>query len=158
MELFRKTIADRQNSLISPLSVILALSMAANGADGETLTQMEKLLGGEIPLTELNKYLYDYAKKLPSKEKSKLSIANSIWFRDAGDNGNIYISEVLHKTFISVDELGTKAGAATMISMDAGGAMLPEHRVVDLDRPFVYAIIDNATNLPIFIGTLMTLE
>ena len=31
-----------------------------------------------------------------------------------------------------------------------------DHMVVNLDRPFLYAIIDNATNLPIFIGALMT--
>ena len=68
---------------------------------------------------------------------------------------NIYIGEVLHKTYISVDELGTKAGAVTMVAMNAGG-MLSEPKTVRLDRPFVYAIIDNATNLPVFIGTVMS--
>ena len=29
-------------------------------------------------------------------------------------------------------------------------------KTVRLDRPFIFAIIDNATNIPIFIGTLMT--
>ena len=37
VELFKKSVADGNNSLVSPLSVILALAMAANGADGETL-------------------------------------------------------------------------------------------------------------------------
>jgi serpin B len=36
--------------------------------------------------------------------------------------------------------------------------MPSEPKTVRLDRPFVYAIIDNATNLPIFIGTVMTLS
>ena len=36
------------------------------------------------------------------------------------DKGNIYIGEVLHKTFISVDELGTKAGAVTKVEMKDG--------------------------------------
>ena len=362
VELFKRSITDGENSLISPLSVMLALAMTANGADGETLAQMEALLGGGIPLAELNEYLYSYAQSFPSIEKSKLSIANSIWFRDDGEslqihadflqrnadyfdaavysaafdgqtvrdinnwvsantdrmidtilneisdldmlflinavifdaewlnvyhrenvrkgdftdingtvrnidfmhsseyayledgmatgfikpyaNGaysfaallpnegvpieeyiesltgaglldtlgsrqdvlvytsmpkfefdysismidalealgihdafdefianfgsmgmsmipdypNLYISEVLHKTFISVDELGTKAGAVTMVSVGAGGSAMPiEPKIVDLDRPFVFAIIDNATNLPVFIGTLMTI-
>ena len=72
-------------------------------------------------------------------------------------NGNLYINKVLHKTFISVDELGTKAGAVTMVAMSTGGSSGPvESKTVILDRPFVYAIIDNATNLPIFIGTVMS--
>ena len=67
-----------------------------------------------------------------------------------------YISKVLHKTFISVDELGTKAGAVTMVAMSGGGgSRAPEPKIVRLDRPFVYAIIDRATNLPVFIGTVM---
>jgi len=360
MELFKKSIADKENSLISPLSVMLALAMTANGADGETLAQMEQILGGGIPLDVLNEYLYSYIDGLPSAEKQKLSIANSIWFRDDKDslcvqaeflqrnadyysaaayssafdsqtvrdinnwvkantdklidkilgeinerdmlflinavifdaewqsvynkedvrrgdftdingavrnvnfmhsveyqyiddgmatgfikpyknggysfvallpnedvtiqeyvealtgagfldtlnnrqgdalvyasmpkfkyeysikmsdtlmalgiidafdediadfgrmgtttvgNGNLYISEVLHKTYISVDELGTKAGAVTMVAVTGGGAGPIDPKIVNLDRPFVYAIIDNATNLTIFIGTLMT--
>ena len=356
VELFKKSIANDKNSLISPLSVMLALAMTANGADGETLAQMERLLGGGIKLSELNKYLFSYADGLPSTEKTKLNIANSIWFRDDKDklyvepdflqknadyygaaafrsvfdaqatkeindwvktntdgmideiigkietdvmlllinaiafdaewlnpyydhnvrkdsftdiNGNkqnvdfmnsmerlylddgmatgfikpyfgeysfvallpnedvpiekyiesltgerfmetlgnyiitgveasmpkfkydyeielndtlkelgmpdafslnadfhnmgavkdgfLYISEVLHKTFISVDELGTKAGAATMVVM-ASGSPPPqtENKIVKLDRPFVFAIIDSAINLPIFIGTVLT--
>ena len=50
IELFKQSITDGKNSLISPLSVTLALAMTANGADGETLAQMEKLLGGSIPV------------------------------------------------------------------------------------------------------------
>ena len=357
IELFKKSITDKENSLVSPLSVMLALAMTANGADNETLAQMEKVLGGDIKLAELNEYLYSYVKSLPSEEKSKLNIANSIWFRNdeslsvkndflqknanyygaeayksafddqtlkdinnwvktntdnmidkildtINDNAvlylinavvfdaewqnvynlnnilksnftdingavknvdfmhseeykylddgkatgfikpyannkysfaallpnedisieeyieslngedfintlknaesdaavyvsmpkfkydyeikmndalkalgmseafnsvnadfkkmathvskNIYIGEVLHKTFISVDELGTKAGAVTIVEMAMGRAA--PSITVQLDRPFVYAIIDNATNLPVFIGTVMTVQ
>ena len=360
INLFKKSIKE-ENSLISPLSVMLALAMTANGADGETLAQMETLLGGSIPLSELNEYLYSYTQNLPDMEKSRLNIANSIWFRDGreslqvqndflqnnadyygaaayssafnnqtvrdinnwvkantdgkvnrildeidendmlflinavmfatewqrvyekediwkGDftdfdgkirnvdfmhsseyqylddgmatgfvkpyanggysfvamlpndnvsiqeylgsitcvgfldtlgsrqrdtlvrtsmpkfeygysinmvnalkalgisdafnkdianfsrmaatkagNGNLYISEVLHKTFISVDELGTKAGAITMRAVPTGDIDPFDPKVVNLNRPFIYAIIDNATNLPIFIGTVMSM-
>ena len=69
------------------------------------------------------------------------------------DAGNIFISQVLHKTFISVDEKGTKAGAATVVMM-AEGAMLEEPKEVILDRPFVYMLIDTEQNIPIFIGTM----
>lgn len=357
VELFKKTIKEDENSLISPLSVMLALSMTANGADNDTLTQMQTLLGGDIALDELNEYLYSYVSSLPSESKSKLDIANSIWFRDeenrltvkkdflqknadyykaaaykaafdsktlddingwvkdktdgmiekildeiredavmylinavvfdaewktvyskenvmngqftsikgekqnvdfmfseeklylddgkatgfikpyAGDKysfaallpnenvpindyissltgegfsktvknakttavsatmpkfsydytilmndalkslgmtdafdggkadlsrlgsstrGNLYIGEVLHKTFISVDELGTKAGAVTKVEIRDEAYY--ETKTVKLDRPFVYAIIDNATGLPVFMGTVMSIE
>ena len=71
--------------------------------------------------------------------------------------GNIYIGDVLHKTFISVDELGTKAGAVTKVQMNDESAPMSEW-VVTLNRPFVYMIIDNETNLPVFIGTVMDVQ
>ncbi len=84
VELFKKTVAKGENSLISPLSVILALAMTANGADSQTKSEMEALLGGDIPLEDLNEYLYSYIQNLPSAEKYKLKMANSIWFKDDG--------------------------------------------------------------------------
>ncbi len=353
-ELFRRSAADGKNTLVSPLSVALALAMTANGASGNTLSQMSALLGGDITIEELNAYFYYYIKNLPSEEKSKLEVANSIWFRDdenrltvekdflqtnanyygagaykapfddntikeinswVGDKtdglidsiideisentvlyllnaivfdaewenvyniedlsdgvftakdgtkqnvkmmhsketrylddgqatgfiknyadggysfaallpnegtdldsyiasltgsgllaslkgeqtvevsatmpkfsfdytlvmndllqvmgmtdafdedmadfskmatstrGNIYVGEVLHKTYISVDELGTKAGAVTKVEMMQKSAAIEVKSVV-LDRPFVFMIIDNATNLPLFIGVV----
>ncbi|NCA67050.1 MAG: serine protease [Clostridia bacterium] len=354
LELFKKSITEGKNSLISPLSVMLALAMTANGADTQTKTEMETLLGGGISLEDLNEYLYSYVNSLPSAEKYKLGIANSIWFRDDEDAltvdkdflqinadyynasaykspfdaqtvkdinnwvkdktegmidnivdridadtimylinalvfdaewatiyekdnitdgtftayngkersvemmssveeryiddgkatgfikyykdskyafvallpnynitldeyidtltgegfvssvknaekvsvetetpkfsysytvtmndalkqlgmptafnskladfsklgsspyGNIYIGEVLHKTFISVDERGTKAGAVTKVEMKFESCPMYDYTVT-LDRPFVYAIIDTSTNLPIFMGTV----
>ena len=75
--------SKNENVLISPLSILLALAMTANGADNETRAEMEALLGGDIPLEELNEYIYTYVNSLPSSEKAKLEIANSIWFRDS---------------------------------------------------------------------------
>lgn len=72
----------------------------------------------------------------------------------ASTAGNIFISRVIHKTHVSVDERGTKAGAATVIEM-ADGALPLNGPIVELNRPFVYMLIDCETNLPFFIGTLM---
>lgn len=356
VRLFQTTWEEGKNSLISPLSVMLALSMTANGAKGEPLAQMEALLGGDIPIGELNEYLHAYVGSLPSSEKAKLTLANSIWFKDSGftveedflqrnadyygaaayksafdektlrdinnwvkentdgvidkivdqmdpyavmylvntvlfdaewqniyrkhevrdgtftaidgakrtvsmmcsneslylddgkatgflkpykngysfaallpneggvalddyiasltgegflttvknakegpveaampkfsydygiemsdalkalgmtvpfdaelavfsglghsSDGNIYISCVLHKAYIAVDEKGTKAGAATAIEAPAAGVWEDRRRVI-LDRPFVYAIIDNAAGLPIFIGAVTDIQ
>ena len=69
-----------------------------------------------------------------------------------------YISRVLHKTFISVGEKGTKTGAATVVEANCGSAMPREPKEVYLDRPFVYMLIDCENNIPFFIGTLMNAE
>lgn len=72
---------------------------------------------------------------------------------------NIFISRVLHKTFLSVAEQGTKAGAATVVEAPAGAAYIEEDiKTVTLDRPFVYMLIDCEQNLPFFIGTMMDME
>ena len=75
------------------------------------------------------------------------------------DGMNICINRVLHKTFISVSEQGTRAGAATAVEMVAeGAAEIIEYKEVVLDRPFVYMLIDCETNLPFFIGTMMNVN
>lgn len=73
-------------------------------------------------------------------------------------DGNISIGRVLHKTFISVGEQGTKAGAATVIEMDTGAAMPQEFKEVHLDRPFVYLLIDRSSGMPFFIGVMRDIK
>jgi serpin B len=62
------------------LSVLCALSMTANGAKNDTLSQMEQVFGMNI--RDLNDYLLAYLSRLPAGSKYKLSPANSIWFKD----------------------------------------------------------------------------
>lgn len=80
LRLFQNCHQDGENTLVSPLSVLSALGMTANGADGNTLAQMEETFG--LTTEELNRYLYAYTRDLPQGEKYKLSPANAIWFQD----------------------------------------------------------------------------
>ena len=80
VRLFQHSAKDGENTLVSPLSVLSALAMTANGARGDTLTQMEGVLG--MSVGELNKYMAAYRAALPNSETCKLHVANSIWFRD----------------------------------------------------------------------------
>ena len=80
VRLFKATNESDKNTLISPLSVLCALSMTTNGADGQTLGQMETVLG--MSTDELNPYLYGYINSLPQGDKYKLNVANSIWFTE----------------------------------------------------------------------------
>jgi len=67
---------------------------------------------------------------------------------DAG----LFISDVIHKAFVKVDEKGTKAAAATATIMD-DAAHLPPPRF-KADRPFVFAIRDVASGTILFAGTV----
>lgn len=68
-----------ENQLLSSLSVMLALGMTANGANGETQAQMERVLG--LSVEELNVFLLGV---LQSADQDILNLAQSIWFRDNG--------------------------------------------------------------------------
>lgn len=73
--------------------------------------------------------------------------------------GNLYISRVLHKTFIEVGQYETRAAAVTGIEMQTNScAPIVEYKEVYLDRPFIYAIIDTQTGAPIFMGTLQSVQ
>ncbi|MBQ8519701.1 MAG: serpin family protein [Agathobacter sp.] len=70
-------------------------------------------------------------------------------------NGNIWMNRVLHKTFIEVSPVGTKAGAATVVEcMDECATIYEDQKEVHLNRPFIYMIIDCESNQPVFIGTV----
>lgn len=79
--LFRQTAKEDagENLLVSPLSVATALAMAANGAGGETLAQLEQALGDGLTADGLNARLYSLMNHLPNTENSRLHVANSVW-------------------------------------------------------------------------------
>lgn len=78
----------------------------------------------------------------------------------SSEQGPLYVGGVLHKTFIDVNEEGTRAAAATTVTMDGGAAPGDpvEYHEVILDRPFVYLIVDLRCGLPVFVGTYMGTE
>ena len=73
----------------------------------------------------------------------------------ADDPRDLYIQNVAHKTHIEVTPKGTRAAAATAITVGVTCVKpVEEIRTVILDRPFVYMIVDTQTNLPVFFGTV----
>ena len=72
---------------------------------------------------------------------------------------DLYVTQVLHKAKIEVDEQGTKAAAVTVIEA-AGCAMVEEKIPVifEADRPFVYVIQDTRTGMILFMGRVSSLE
>lgn len=68
---------------------------------------------------------------------------------ELSDTTTVEIDRILHKTYICVNPEGTKAASETLTAIDTKGVSS-----VYLDRPFVYAVIDDTTKLPVFIGTV----
>ncbi|MBQ2810368.1 MAG: serpin family protein [Clostridia bacterium] len=112
--------------------------------------------GGE-GIIQVPKFEHEYSLEM-NELLSELGMPTA-FLQGSADFGNIsneslYISQVVHKTFISLDNLGTRAGAVTMVE-DSAESESKIYWSVTLDRPFVYMIVDNATNLPVFIGAVM---
>jgi serpin B len=69
---------------------------------------------------------------------------------------NILISEVLHKTFVRVDEKGTEAAAVTaVIGAEATSAPINQPKNFRADRPFLYAIRNMKTGMILFVGRMV---
>ena len=70
------------------------------------------------------------------------------------DQGTAKISEVMHKTYIDVNEHGTEAAAVTGIGMETTAFMPDMTYNFTLSKPFSYIIRDNETNEIIFMGEI----
>ena len=66
---------------------------------------------------------------------------------------NIYIQEVFQDVRIIVDRYGTEAAAATVVTA-VRDSISPTPTSLIFNRPFIYAIIDTYTGIPLFIGVL----
>jgi serpin B len=64
---------------------------------------------------------------------------------------HVFIGDVLHKAFVSVDESGTEAAAATAV-IGVGTAAPLQPTAIRADRPFFFAIRDVPTGAIIFAG------
>lgn len=79
-------------------------------------------------------------------------------FSDLGDTeqgGSLYIGLVQQKAVFRVDEEGTEAAAVTMVVTNEATAIeVQEPRRLYFDRPFVYMILDQENQVPLFTGIL----
>jgi serpin B len=66
----------------------------------------------------------------------------------------LYLSEVFHKTFLSLDEKGTEAAAATAVIVATPQVLVEKPRPVEVhvDRPFIFAIQHAPSGACLFLG------
>ena len=105
-------------------------------------------------------------------------VLNSLGMKDAFDNnkadltnlmtkdnmnksgvGNLYVSQAVHKTYIDLNEKGTKAAAVTFFGVSKNtsiDASKPELINIKFDKPFMYMIREKKTNSILFVGTVYT--
>lgn len=102
---------------------------------------------------ELPKFTYEFKDLL---NQPLINLGLEVAFSGAADfsrilpGGGLYISRVIHQTFIDVQEEGTEAAAATIVELRETSA--PATPLFKADRPFLYVIKENSTSAIIFMG------
>jgi serpin B len=100
-----------------------------------------------------------------TKDFGLAAALSDLGMKDAFDRGaadfsgmtgkrDLFISDVIHKAFVAVDEEGTEAAAATAVIMEAAGAMMPETSFI-ADHPFLFIIRDTVNGQILFIGRVL---
>jgi serpin B len=141
------------------MTVVVPSSSLADlerSVDADTLRSM---LGGTTAASEVLVSLPKWKVSLNAPLKQPLTALGmpTAFKRGSADfsgmtrQDRLYISAVQHDAFISVDENGTEAAAATAVMMDMGSAYVPPPPFT-VDRPFLFVIHDVATATPLFIG------
>ena len=124
-------------------------------------------------IIETKTNIYDVYIKVP---KMKLEYGTSLKeafkkvgikkvFSDKADlkkisDDDLFISDILHKTHIEVNESGTEAAAATIIEEKTSSSFQApkEKKEVNLDKPFVFAIYDSVNDEILFSGKITNLQ
>jgi len=118
--------------------------------------QMEGIIGSlehrEVSLT-MPKFEFDSSFSL---RKALSALGMPIAFSEGADfsgmtgNRDLFIADVVHKAFVSVDEAGTEAAAASAVVMEL--TAMPQTVEVTIDRPFIFLICDIETGAILFVG------
>jgi len=116
----------------------------------EKLTESHTMVHLTMPKFSFESSI-DLGETLPAMGMSDAFDINNADFSGMTGGKDLYISDVVHQAFIDVNEDGTEAAAATMVSM-APTSMPGEAITLRLDRPFIYLIYNTQTNAVVFMG------
>jgi serpin B len=149
------------------LSMVILLPVKADGlAEMEkTLTSenLEKWLKGlrkQEVMVSLPKFkmttdfeLSEYLKKMGMPD----AFSGDADFSGMTGDRSLFISNVIHKAFVTVDEEGTEAAAATAVTMRTTSVPAPP-KLFRADHPFIFIIKDNRSESILFLGRVMNPE
>jgi serpin B len=124
--------------------------------DNQTLKQIIGQLRTYSVTLTMPKFKYESSFGLKDALSSlgmQTAFSDTADFSGMDGQRDLFIQDVLHKAFVSVDEAGTEAAAATAVLV--GTTSMPESATMMINRPFIYLIRDNATGSIIFLGRVM---
>ncbi len=113
-----------ENLVLSPYSALLALAMTANGARGETLSQMEAAFG--MGIKELNSFLYQGLED----ERQELISANSLWFGEQAGVEESFLRT--NKDYLNAQVFRTTFDAEAVKEMNAWVKENTKERIAEL--------------------------
>lgn len=119
-------------------------------------TIIEELEQGQVTLT-MPKFEFDSGfslKETLAAMGMPVAFSGEADFSGMTGDGALSIAEVIHKAFVSVDEEGTEAAAATAVVM-VESAMPGQPAEVTIDRPFIFLIRDIETGAILFVGRVV---
>lgn len=107
-------------------------------------------------LVQLPKFKFEY-KNILNEELELMGMGIALTpqadFSNINGTGGIWISRVIHKTFVEVNEEGTEAAAVTAVEMiESAIGPDPDYILFRVDRPFLFAIREKSTGAILFIG------
>jgi serpin B len=125
---------------------------------GDQVAAIVKSLKYQQVALSMPKWEYDYTlglkQALTSLGMAQAFVPDEADFSGMDGQKDLYIQDVLHKAFISVDEAGTEAAAATAVIV--GTTSMPAEPVLmTIDHPFVYFIRDIQTGAVLFVGRVL---
>ena len=109
---------------------------------------------------QLPKFKYAYEEKEMKPILSGMGMgvafdADQADFTRINPEGGLYISRVLHKSYIATDEEGTEAAAVTAVEVGVTSAGPDQVYHFTVNRPFIYFIQEKSTGTILFIGNVM---
>lgn len=136
----------------------------AASLDGATLRQLARSSQG-IAQASFPEFQFEQTADLKDGLQS-LGLANFFegTFPDLtrmgkSDSGRLEVAKILQKTYVDVNQRGTKAAAATRVDIVASCAVSQSEPIpVVLDRPFLFLIQDTVTGLPLFMGVVNSIQ
>jgi len=138
------------------LSMVLVLPNDLDTFEGSIDTRLGEVVGGlSEHLVETKMPRFKFESKFSLVEPLK-TLGMSVAFSDEADfsgingTGGLAITDVIHQSFVSVNEAGTEAAAATAVIVGETSAPLPA--AITFDKPFIFFIRDIATKQVIFVG------
>ncbi len=135
-------------------------SGTAGGGEGSSTALNWMSSGGSDFATAkiyLPRFEIDYSTSLAPVLNSESIGLSSIFspgnFGGIAQDGDLAVSDVLHKVYVKVDEQGTEAAAATGIVMVTSMPLEPpKELIVKFDRPFMFSVVNRKTGLALFVG------